>query len=293
MFPVEMVGIPSRLDRISACVPFPAPGAPSRISLMSSLLLFLKEAGVVAHQHLRLDGCDGLQSNADHDDDGRAAKGESRVAHDRAEKNRQDRDDAEIDRAEEGNLVDDLADEVSGRTARTEAGNEAAVLLQVVGHLNRVVLNGRIEVAEAHDQDQIDDRIDHTGAREHMLVSPVARPAAECADRGGQARDGLCEDDRHNAGHVDLDGQVRVLATIDLTADNALGVLDRDAALSLGNENDEDNDRKHGDDQQQRPVPEAAEVGLQVVEDRRDDAGRDAGDDVGEQDHRDAVAEPK
>ena len=41
-----------------------APGAPSRISLMSSLLLFLKEAGVVAHQHLCLDGCDGLQSNA-------------------------------------------------------------------------------------------------------------------------------------------------------------------------------------------------------------------------------------
>ena len=124
-----------------------------------------------------------------------------------------------------------------------------------------------------------------------MLVSPVARPAAECADRGGQARDGLCEDDRHNAGHVDLDGQVRVLATIDLTADNALGVLDRDAALSLGNENDEDDDREHGDDQQQSPVPEAAEVGLQVVEDRRDDAGRDARDDVGEQDHRDAVAD--
>ena len=89
---------------------------------MSSLLLFLKEAGVVAHQHLCLDGCDGLQSNADHDDDGRAAKGESRVAHDRAEKNRQDRDDAEIDRAEEGNLVDDLADEVSGRTAGRKPG---------------------------------------------------------------------------------------------------------------------------------------------------------------------------
>ena len=73
---------------------------------------------------------------------------------------------------------------------------------------------------------------------------------------------------------------MRVLATIDLTADNALGVLDRNAALSLGNENDEDDDREHGDDQQQRPVPEAAEVGLQVVEDRRDDAGRDARDDV-------------
>ena len=35
MFPVEMVGMPSFLQRISAWVPFPAPGAPNKISFMA------------------------------------------------------------------------------------------------------------------------------------------------------------------------------------------------------------------------------------------------------------------
>ncbi len=52
---------------------------------------------------------------------------------------------AEIHGAEEGTtiLLMTLLDEVSGGTAGTEAGNEAAVLLQVVGDLNGIVLDGR------------------------------------------------------------------------------------------------------------------------------------------------------
>ena len=68
MFPVEIVGIPSSAARIAACVPFPAPGAPNKISFMSSPFL-LEEALVLTHQHLGLQSLNGLQRNTDNDDD--------------------------------------------------------------------------------------------------------------------------------------------------------------------------------------------------------------------------------
>ena len=57
--------------------------------------------------------------------------------------------DAQVDGAEQRDLVEHLVDEVRGGLARTEAGDEAAVLLQVVGYLNGVELDGGIEVAES------------------------------------------------------------------------------------------------------------------------------------------------
>ena len=57
--------------------------------------------------------------------------------------------DAQIHGAEQRDLVEDLLNEVSGGLAGTEAGNEAAVLLQVVGDLHGVELDGGVEVAES------------------------------------------------------------------------------------------------------------------------------------------------
>ena len=103
-----------------------------------------QEALILTHQHLGLQRLYGLQRNAHHDDDGRTADGQGGVPHDLADQQGQDRHDAQIDSAEQGDLVQDLLNEVGGRLAGTEAGNEAAILLQVVGDLHGVELNGGI-----------------------------------------------------------------------------------------------------------------------------------------------------
>ncbi len=71
--------------------------------------------------------------------------------------------------APNSDLVDHLLDEVGGGLTRAEAGDEAAVLLQVVGDLNGVELDGGIEVAEGDDHQEVDDHVEYALAV-HRLV---------------------------------------------------------------------------------------------------------------------------
>ena len=106
----------------------------------------------MAHQHLCFHCLDGFECHTNNDDDRRAADAEGRVADDDADENRHDCHDCKIQSAKERNLVDNLQNEISRGLARAEAGDEAAVLLEVVGDLDGVELNGGIEVAERDDQ---------------------------------------------------------------------------------------------------------------------------------------------
>ena len=64
--------------------------------------------------------------------------------------NGQDGYDTQVNGAEEGQIVEStLANEVRRGLAGPEAGNESAVLLQVIGYLHGIKLDGGIEVAEA------------------------------------------------------------------------------------------------------------------------------------------------
>ena len=123
------------------------------------ILLSVQEALVVAHEHLRLECADGLKCNTDNDDDGRAAQGDTGELlrlRARADDQRRDRDDAQVDRAEERDLVEHLLDEFARRLACTEARDEPTVLLQVVGDLDRVVLDRGEEEAEEEVQLKLD-----------------------------------------------------------------------------------------------------------------------------------------
>ena len=73
------------------------------------------------------------------------------------------------------------------------------------------------------------------------------------------------EDDRDDAGGVHAQRQVRVRAAVDLAADDALGVLHRDAALRALHEDDEGDDRDHEDDQGEHRE-EVALAGADVVD---------------------------
>ena len=94
------------------------------------------------HQHLSLQSLDGLQSNAHNDDDrGTADSQVTDTCHQIACYDGQQGHDTQINGTKDNDLVDNLLDEFSGGLAGTEAGNETAVLLQVVADLNRIELN--------------------------------------------------------------------------------------------------------------------------------------------------------
>ena len=88
--------------------------------------LLFQEALVLTHQHLGFQCLHRLQRNTHHDDDGGTADGQGRYVHDSADQQGQDRHNAQVDGAEQRDLVEDLLDEVRGRLARAEAGDEAA-----------------------------------------------------------------------------------------------------------------------------------------------------------------------
>ena len=102
--------------------------------------------------------------------------------------NGQKGNDAQIQRTKERDLVDHLADEIRCRLARTEARDKAAILLQVVGDLHRVVLNCRIEIGECDDQQEIADGVDHATRAKQVLVPAVA--TGHAAEHGDRCRQG-------------------------------------------------------------------------------------------------------
>src|SRR3954470_25022563 len=101
MSPVARWSRPRRSARIGACVPLPAPGAPSRTrTFIPFVVTSADEPLVVAHHELRLDLLHGLDDHADDDEDAGAAEAESaELRQDRRDDVRRDRDDAEEERA--------------------------------------------------------------------------------------------------------------------------------------------------------------------------------------------------
>ena len=115
----------------------------------------------------------------------------------------------------------------------------------------------------------------------------------EAEDQAGQAAQGRSEDDGHNASHIHLDGDVASLTAVHLTADHTLGILDRDAALCVRQNDDEDHGSQGPPDQcGQEDVELRLAVACtgQNVGDSTVDAGP-AGHDTGENHQRDTIAD--
>ena len=97
---------------------------------------------MVTHHHLCLELLDSLKRNADDDDDRGAAQCNiAQVGVECANDERNQRDDAQEDRANKDNLAQCLHDEVGRGLAGTEARDITAVLLQVVRNLDGIKLD--------------------------------------------------------------------------------------------------------------------------------------------------------
>ena len=110
--------------------------------------------------HLR----DRIHGHADHDQERRAAE----IEWHRGVRNqdfRNDTDDRQIDRTDHRNSGQDVIDIFRRAFARPDAGNEAAMLLQIVRGLGRIKNDRRIEEGEEHDQRNIQDQKQRTAVR--------------------------------------------------------------------------------------------------------------------------------
>src|SRR5215204_1514921 len=84
---------------------------------------------------------------------------------------RQEANDHEIDSADGGDTSEDIVNVFRRAAARTDAGNEASMLLQLVGRVLRVEDDGRVEEREEDDEAAIE---------QHVQRLPLAEQRGRC-----------------------------------------------------------------------------------------------------------------
>ena len=107
----------------------------------------------------------GLEGDAHGDEDRDAEEAELLAAAGAAEglaedEGRDQGDDGDEQGAGQGDPVEDLGQVALGLGPGADAGDEAALLADLVGLLVRVELDGRVEVGEADDQQAVDDQVE-------------------------------------------------------------------------------------------------------------------------------------
>ena len=155
----------------------------------------------------------------------------------------------------------------------------------------RVVLNGTVEIAEEHDQQEVQNSIEPALGIKQIEegLRTVAGILDEHLDRRRKRENGACEDDGHNAGDVDLDGKVRALAAVHLASNDTFCIDNRDSSLGVVEPNDKYNHACHKDiGNRNKCVIESASLEL-LMEDH--DVVRETGYDTGEKKNGDTVAD--
>ena len=163
----------------------------------------------------------------------------------------------EIDRADRGDAGQHVVDVLGRPLARPDAGNEAAVLLQLVGGVLRIEDDGRVEEGEEDDHRAVEQHVERLPvAEQRRHRRQPARPAAggEVGDRDRQKQQRRGEDRRNDARGVELQRQVRGIALEHAIADLPLRILDQQPALRPLDEDDggHDDDRQHADAEDDR-----------------------------------------
>ena len=234
-----------------------------------------------------------VEDDTDHNQQGSAAEEVGKLlVHTKhcADDGGQDSDDSEKEGTREGDLRHDVINILSGLFAGFHTGDETAVLLQLFGNLRRVDGDSRIEIGEEDDHDEEHDVVSPTIVVDEAIPETAGGDFGHVDESKGQEHDGLREDDRHNAGRIDLQGKEVAGTAVLLVADDSLGVLDRDATRTL-NEQDGEADDKHQhnqlDDEDDGTAVHFGDAGnsLEI------ESVRETGDDTDHDDHGDTVAD--
>ena len=217
---------------------------------------------MVPHDHQRVKLVGNFDGHTDHNQNARRT--ESRQHGDVQHLQEQSGDDCnnhQEECAEHCQAAALLLEVVRSGTTGTNTGNKSAVLLEIFGNLNRVEGDGGVEVSEAHDHDGIKHIVndyagDIRGCRAEVSAYKGIEPALgpELTDHAGNLKNRHSEDQGHNAVCIRLERDMRGLSAVEFPADNALCVLNGNAANRLFNGNDTNGeDKNHKDNHDSVP----------------------------------------
>ena len=128
---------------------------------------------------------------------------------------------------------------ICGGLSGTDSGDECTLFFQVVCNLQGIELICHPEETESKDQDTVDCHITGTilpeeSGKSHPDTAASGSHGLEKVTRDHHDRSG--EDDRHDVGKVDLERHVSGTA-LKLLADGLADHLDRNSAVTLGQQN--------------------------------------------------------
>ena len=113
----------------------------------------------MAHNHHGLNLLHGLEGNAHHNQQGRAAKVHAFDVGGCRNHVGQHRDEGQEDGAGQSDAGHDMVKIVCRRLARADARDEAAVFLEVLCHIRYLYSNRSIEVSKEHDEQDVQCRL--------------------------------------------------------------------------------------------------------------------------------------
>src|SRR5690606_16420329 len=170
MSPVESWRMPCFSTSRAAWVPLPAPGGPSRIRFIvlpcrrrtSAQPTFefrlLDQVAILMGQQMRLDLADRVDRHVDHDQQAGATEKQRNTGL-RDHVLGQHADQRQVGGADHGDAGQHVVEVFGGALARADAGNEAAVLLQVLSGLLGVEHHRGVEEREEDDADRIERHV--------------------------------------------------------------------------------------------------------------------------------------
>ena len=113
----------------------------------------------MTHHQLGFQRSHSFQSNAYDDEDRSTAHRDLQLRNSEVEDDRENSDNSEEYRTDESDLGENSLNEIAGGFTRSDTGDTAVVLAEIVSYLNGIILHGNIEVVKSDDKQEINYRI--------------------------------------------------------------------------------------------------------------------------------------
>lgn len=253
-------------------------------------LVFLDQLFVIMHQQLCIDLTNQLEHNTD-DDDETGTGNDEILARKRGvprKGKRHDGNDTEENAAPEVQAVAHFLEHASGLATWTNARNEAAALLNVIGKVIGLECDGDVEIRERNDEEEVDRHVENARRLRIEIRVDEADDTGktwcsleELRDDAREGNERDCEDDRHHACLIQANRNI----CLHTTTGALVSVRNRNSAVSI---REEDNCNEHRERNDEEEV-ESGELLLTRSEHRAERA-RHACDDAREDKQRDTVA---
>ncbi len=203
---------------------------------------------------------------------------------------RKNGNDTEEYSTDKGYSVENLLNISCCRSAGSITEDGTAIHLKVVGNFYGVEADGKVEVCERDDKNEVykhANRAGHIEISEDTLAHIVGTVDKHINGRR-KRNDGRSEDYGHNTAHHKLDGKMCVHAAIGLSAHSTLRILNGESSFSVVH-----NNNRCGDSQEQNDCDYENDKCVASAGDNIDniESLSEAGDDVEEKDDGDTVAD--